>query len=164
MKLNHFFQSSVLVSSWDDRGSVVIHHYPWFIGKQETPLFVALGRNKKGEKYLLCRMHYSQKLASSDFSKAQIVVNDPELPVGFEISAVWGSFSFSNTSNGFISEQCRPRNVWLISILKKMTVNHFSWQKEKSGQGQRGQDSWSRLTLASSRFAETGMKYDTKFT
>lgn len=37
-------------------------------------------------------MHYSQRLASIEFSKAQIVVNDSKLPRGFEISAVWGSF------------------------------------------------------------------------
>lgn len=45
-------------------------------------------RGEKGEKEVSCHMHYSQKVASSDFSKAQIVVNDSKLPRGFEISTV----------------------------------------------------------------------------
>lgn len=92
----------------------------------------SLEKNEKGEKYLSCSMYYSHKLASYEFSKAQIVVNDSKLPQGFEISAVWGSFSFSNISNGFISEgpvtMQSPlwTNGWVISILNKIIANLFS--------------------------------------
>lgn len=100
--------------------------------QKKDSIFVALGKNEKGEKYLSCSMHYSQKLASFEFSKAQIVVNDSKLPQGLEISTVWGSFSFSNISNGFISEgpvtMQSPlwTNGWIISILNKIIANLFS--------------------------------------
>lgn len=96
---------------------------------------------KRGKNILWCCMHYSQKLASSDFSKAQIVVNDSKLPRGFEISTVWGSFSCSKISNGFISEgpvtMQTPlwANGWLISILNEIIANLFSWRRERRVDG-----------------------------
>lgn len=138
--------------------SVVIHHCPRLIAKKTTP---SLWKNEKEEKYLSCSMHYSQKLASFEFSKAQIVVNDSKLPQGFEISPVWGSFSFSNMSNGFISEgpvtmqSALRTNGWVISILNKIIANLFSssegerrlTKRGKSKQGQRRDGSGHRGSI-----------------
>lgn len=67
--------------------SVLIHHCLCRTAKQ-TPSLWLWEKKEKGEKYLSCSMHYSQKLASFELSKAQIVVNDSKLPQGFEISSV----------------------------------------------------------------------------
>lgn len=66
---------------------------PMTLGKTKTDRGDALVKNgvkrvKRGSEVT----HFTERLAVSDFSRAQIVVNDCQLPLGFEIRSVGGSF------------------------------------------------------------------------
>lgn len=110
--------------------SEVIHHCQCRKQTQDS-LFLALGKIAKKKNISIKPYVLFKIFASFEFSGAQIVVNDSKLPQGFEISIVWGSFSLSNMSNGFISggpvtmHASLWANEWIISILNKITANLF---------------------------------------